>query len=97
MNIKSLTWTEFVAHFDSEVHDALELNRKKLGVDGIAVLECHVMDSSKLGRVTALIYGPACTYKSVEQMAENKAGIYVDGLPSSASFPIAYTTEVPNG
>jgi hypothetical protein len=96
MDCKQVSWQEFLAMFDPKVHEALKANREKPGVDGIAVLECHVMDSSRLGDKTGLIYGPDCTFKSIDVMKEQKAGIYITGLPSSASFPIAYTTDMPS-
>lgn len=94
-DVKNLSWKEFIAQYDSSVHEAISVNRKKEGVDGIATLQCEVLDSSRCGMLTALIYGPECTYKSVDQMLEYPGGIYPTGLPSSASFPINFTTDLP--
>jgi hypothetical protein len=93
---KKLSWAEFVAQFDSSVQDALAANRKKPDVAGIACLECQVMDSSRFGTRTALIYGPGCTFKTLEQMEDLQGGVYITGLPSSAAFPVSYTDDMPS-
>jgi hypothetical protein len=94
-DVKKLSWQEFIAQYDPSVHDAISANRKKAGVDGVATLQCEVLDSSRCGILTALIYGPGCTYKSVDKMLEIPSGIYTTGLPSSAAFPINFTTDLP--
>jgi hypothetical protein len=58
-------------------------------------MKCHVLDSSRCGQLTALSYGPGCTYKSLDVIKEQKGGVYITGLPSSASFPEFYTEEMP--
>ena len=93
--IKKLSWSEFLAQFDIEGHEAISTCRKKEGVDGVVMLVCHVLDSSRIGRRTAMIYGPSCTYKSLEKIQEQKGGVYTTGLPSSASFAESYTTDLP--
>lgn len=90
-----LSWKDFIKQYDKSVHDAIAANRKKPGVDGVATLQCAVLDSSQCGMLTALIYGPECTYKSIQDMLKNPGGIYITGLPSSASFPINYTEDIP--
>jgi hypothetical protein len=95
MEPKKLSWPEFIAQFDESVQNAIENTRKKEGVEGMVMLVNHVMDSSRLGDRTAMIYGPACTYKSLEMIMEQKAGVYTTGLPSSASFAESYTTDMP--
>jgi hypothetical protein len=98
MKATKLSWTEFIKQFDTLILDADTLSeaRKKPGIVGIACLENHVMDSSWFGQKTALVYGPVCTFKSVEQMEEQSGGVYITGLPSSASFPINYTEDLPS-
>lgn len=93
--LKKLSWSEFIAQYDKSVHDAIANNRKKEGVSGVATLQCEVLDSSRCGQMTALIYGPGCTYKTPKQMNEHPGGVYVTGLPSSASFAINYTEDMP--
>ena len=91
--IRKLSWSEFIAQFDESIRDTLVTCRKKEGVDGMVMLVNHVMDSSRFGDRTAMIYGPSCTYKSLEMITEQKGGVYITGLPSSASFAESYTTE----
>ena len=95
MEPKKLSWPEFIAQFDESVQNAIENTRKKEGVEGMVMLVNHVLDSYRLGDKTAMIYGPACTFKSLESITEQKAGVYTTGLPSSASFAESYTTDMP--
>lgn len=95
-DVKQLTWAEFIAQFDESIREAIIRARNREGVVGVAALQCEVMDSSRFGVKTALIYGPGCTYKTVMEMLANPGGIYPTGLPSSASFPISYTEDLPS-
>ena len=95
-DIKKLSWAEFIAQYDESIREAVASARKKPGVVGIATLKCEVLDSSRCGQLTALIYGPDCTYKSVDEMASRPGGIYITGLPSSAAFPYNYTEDMPS-
>ena len=94
-DIKKLSWAEFIEQYDESVREAVAEARRRPGVVGIATLKCEVLDSSRCGQITALIYGPDCTCKSVDEMASHMEGIYVTGLPSSASFPYNYTEDMP--
>jgi hypothetical protein len=95
-DVKNISWPEFIKQYDPSIQDAVANARRNPKATGIATLQCEVMDSSQFGDLFALIYGPECTYKSIENMLENSGGIYVTGLPSSASFPINYTEEMPS-
>ena len=95
MKCKKLSWKEFIEQFDTDVRASIVSNRKKEGVDGVAMLVCHVLDSSRIGQRTAMIYGPSCTFKSLDMIQEQKGGIYPTGLPSSAAFAETYTTDNP--
>lgn len=92
--VKKLSWSEFIAQYDPSIHGAIARNRRKEGVSGIATLQCEVMDSSRCGMLSALIYGPGCTFKSVADM-DIPQGVYITGLPSSAAFPVNYTEDLP--
>jgi hypothetical protein len=96
MKATKLPWAEFIKQFDVSVHEAIAKNRNQPGINGVACLQCQMMDSSQFGQMTALIYGPDCTFKSVEHMEEQMGGVYITGLPSSASFPINYTEDLPS-
>ena len=95
MEVKKLSWSEFIAQFDESVRDAIAVSRKKDGVDGVVMLVNHVFDSSRFGDKTAMVYGPGCTYKSLQVIRDQRCGVYITGLPSSASFVESYTEEVP--
>lgn len=94
MKAKQISFNEFLKEFDPSIHNTLKNVRNKQGVEGIAGLKCQVMDSSRFGMLTALIYGPDCTFKTVEQM-DIPQGVYVTGMPSSAAFVEFYTTDKP--
>jgi hypothetical protein len=95
-DVKELSWKEFIKQYDKEVHEAIINVRKREGVTGVATLQCEVLDSSRCGMLTAMIYGPSCTYKTVDDMLKNPGGVYPTGLPSSASFPINFTVDLPS-
>lgn len=93
--MEKLSWSGLLAKFETSVHKSIAEARRLPGTTGIVVLECHVLDSSRIGHLTAMTYGPDRTYKTLADIEANKAGIYVTGLPSSAAFPIAYTEDLP--
>lgn len=95
--VKKLPWKEYIDQFDPSIREAIANARKKPGVTGIATLQCEVLDSSRCGQLTALIYGEPYTYKSLEHLIEvqGDGGIYPTGLPSSASFVVSYTEDLP--
>jgi hypothetical protein len=95
-NVEKLSWEDFIKLYDKSVHKVIENNRRKPGVSGIATLKCEVLDSSRCGQITALIYGPECTYKTLDAMNKEQGGIYTTGLPSSAAFIYNYTEDMPN-
>lgn len=93
-DVKKVSWSEFLKEFDPSIHGAIVNARKRPNVTGIACIVCEVLDSSRLGMKTALIYGPGCTYKTLQDM-DIPSGIYTTGLPSSAAFPSVYTEDLP--
>ena len=57
--------------FDEEVHDAMRtilFQGKAEGVTGMVVFECQDMCSSHLGERKGLIYGPGCTFKTLDDI-----------------------------
>lgn len=93
--VKKLTWREFLAEFEPKVHKMLTESRGVDGCDGMVVMRCEVFDSSRFGEKTAMRYGPDCTFKTLEDTTKSPGGIYPTGLPSSAAFVYAYTTDKP--
>jgi hypothetical protein len=93
--VTKLSWPDFLKQYDKEVHDALATVRKHEDVTGVVTLQCEMMGSSRFGMLTAMIYGPGCTFKTVDDMLKLPGGVYPTGLPSSASFPINFTEDMP--
>jgi len=91
--IPRVSMKDFLEKFEPEIRPAILDVRKRDGVAGVAGLKCEVMNSSRFGLLTALIYGPGCTFKTLEEMTERNGGVYITGLPSSASFVYFYTED----
>lgn len=41
---------------------------------GMVVFRCNMMDSSQLGRCTAVIFGPGCEHKTLEELSSKRLG-----------------------
>lgn len=68
--MNQMTWLEFSqkycerqAQTPDGLKEVLENQYRKLGNVGWMLLECQMMDSSLLGSLTILPYGPSNTYK----------------------------------
>jgi len=81
--MREVTWPEFLAYFDPEVHDQIKRVSRGAGVDAVVMFENVQLDSSALGRRTALVVGPGRTAKSVEACA----GKWLNDLPSQRQYP----------
>lgn len=77
---------EFLRQFDESVHEVIRQKLEPQGVAGVACFECVQLDSSHLGERTAMIYGPACTYKTIEEIE----GQHLGDLPSQRKYPQNY-------
>jgi hypothetical protein len=65
-----LTFEEFAKRYcarqestEEELRETLQAQRDKFNPTGWMLLECQVLDSSRLGSYTVLPYGPANTFK----------------------------------
>ena len=89
---KKLTIEEYLDLFEPEVHDAIRESLTREGVAGAVCMVNQVFDSGRFGLRTSMIFGPGCTFKSIEKIERQSkpGGIYLTGLPSSASFPERY-------
>ena len=89
---KKLSIEEYLDLFEPEVHDAIRESLTREGVAGAVCMVNHVFDSGRVGHRVSMIFGPGCTFKSMEQIERqsNPGGIYTNGQPSSASFPEGY-------
>lgn len=84
--LKKTTFEEVLKMFDPKVHDALKANYEKKGTQGIVVFENLQMDSSNFGQRTALIYGPGCSYPTLDALREGRLG----DVPSRFQYPTFY-------
>jgi hypothetical protein len=87
-----MKFTEFAAKFcavqepsPAGLRGILAVQRARYFPDGWMLLECHMMDSSRLGELTILPYGPSNTYKEIPSYP-----ISPRGLASDMSVVVAY-------
>jgi DNA ligase-1 len=64
--LPEVSWSEFAARFDPSVHDTLRHKALEPGTEGLLLMECVDLSSSRLGEVAALVYGPARTYAAAD-------------------------------
>lgn len=55
-------------------------------VEGVTAFRVEQMDSSAYATLHFLIYGPGCTYKTIEVLAAGRLG----DVPSRFAYPFAY-------
>ena len=84
--LKEITVEELLKLFDPSVHDSIRRIAAKPGVTDLVVFENLQMDSSRFGDRSAVIVGPGCTYKSLEEIA----GLHLGDLPSQRKYPVAF-------
>jgi hypothetical protein len=86
--VRELTGPEFLALFDTEVHEAIRRNAAKPGVEAVVCMENLDMCSSQFGARTAMIVGPGCTYQlsQIETLPNFRLG----DVPSRFQYPTAY-------
>ena len=87
-----LSIDEYLDLFEPEIHDAIRESLAREGVVGAVSMVNQVFDSGRFGLRSSMVFGPGCAFKSIEQIEEQAkpGGIYLTGLPSSASFPEGY-------
>lgn len=84
--MNKVTIEEFLKLFSEEVHNLILQNFARVDVNGLVCFENQTLDSSSLGRRTAMIVGPGCTYKSHEDCI----GKHLYDLPSQRQYPTVY-------
>ena len=72
--------------FDISVQDKLLSNLNRAGVRGMVVFEVLQMDSSCFGNRSAYIFGPSCTYRTLDEMCAIRLG----DVPSRFMYPTHY-------
>ena len=77
---------DFLALYDPEVHAAIIERLNRRDVSGVVSYENLDLCSSQCGHRTALIYGPGCTYKTLDEAAAGRLG----DVPSRFEYPREY-------
>lgn len=95
MDPKQLSWKELMdlvkaEPFKPEIINAIltgiETLAKRPGVTHIVVFENINLDASQGGRKTAVVVGPSCTYKSLDDVRDKHLG----SAPSDHQYPVYY-------
>lgn len=82
--MERITKTQLLELFDESVRARLESALGKEGVDGLIVYEDAQIRVQYPAR-TAVVYGPGCTFKSVETSAK-----WLNDLPTMRQYPRCY-------
>jgi len=95
----SLAFAEFAARYcerqdstPAELLTTLKRQKESFRLEGWLLLECHVLDSSRLGSYTVLPYGPDNTYKAPPDHPVSPRGLASDMSVVVALLP---ASEVP--
>ena len=84
--MRELTEQEMLEYFSDDGKKLVKKVLENPNTSGIVVFQNQVLDSSHLGDVSGLIFGPGCTYKSWEEMEDKWLG----DLPSERKYPVGY-------
>jgi hypothetical protein len=74
---------EFIGLFDHSAHGQLAALLDRPGVLGIVCFENLQLDASHAGDRTAVVYGPGCTYKTLEDVL----GGHLGDVPNQIKYP----------
>jgi hypothetical protein len=86
--IKKLGETEFLSLFHVDIRETIRYLVKDKKATHVVCFECLQMDSSSLGKRTALVIGPECeTCKTMEEVANN---VNLGSVPSQFQYPVSY-------
>lgn len=85
---KEATWQEFLQLFDESLHDKIRAACRDKQATHIVCFECLQLDSSWAGRRAALVVGPSCAYRTVEETH----GKWLNDLPSQRQYPVYWAT-----
>jgi len=83
--IPELPREEFMAQFVEESHGAIDDAVKKTGATHVINMENLAFDSSEFGMRTALVVGPMCSIKSVQEALDNH--VRLGDVPSRFQYP----------
>jgi len=96
MNAAVLSFDELVQRYcerqlcePNQLQSRLQTIRDKYRPDGFMLLECKVLDSSRLGELTILPYGGDATFKAVPDHPISPRGLASDMSCVVATMPVA--------
>ncbi len=84
--LEKVTLQELLERFEAEIRMVIVERIATLGASHVVCFENLQMDSSAFGARTALMVGPTCTYKTVDEIRERRLG----ELPSVFQYPTCY-------
>ncbi len=84
--LEKVSMKELLEKFGLEIRPVIEERAQKLGASHVVCFENLQMDSSAFGAMTALMIGPTCTYKTLDEVRERRLG----ELPSVFQYPTCY-------
>ncbi len=84
--IKKIPWSTLIVMFDASVRDQIVALSNRPHVEGLMVYQCLQLDSTMAGQCAAVIYGPGCTFKTLDHAAQSRLG----QVPSQFQYPVAY-------
>jgi hypothetical protein len=97
--IETLTFDEFARRYcerqvstPEELKGTLTLQREKFSPTGWMLLECQMMDSSRMGSLTILPFGPNNTFKAVPDHPLSPRGLASDMSVVVALLPVENLT-----
>lgn len=76
-------WNDVLKMADQTLRDQLTAMATGDGVAGVMVYECIDLSSKRLGHKSFMIFGPGCTYKTIEEAAAGRLG----DVPSRFQYP----------
>lgn len=85
--LKEITLAEVKEMFDESVHSNIDTAYGRPGVDALVVYENIDFASSSFGERSALVVGPRCSVRTLEDAAKQPLG----ATPSQFQYPRYYT------
>ena len=86
--MKEVTLLDLLAMFDETTQEPIMRSVVKTRASHVVVMENQRMDSSEVGRRTALMVGPTCTYTLAD--AQTMPGFRLGDVPSRFQYPVAF-------
>ncbi len=85
-DIVKVGYYELLRLASPEIEHLIMAGCTRKGADGYAVFRVEQMDSSAYGKISFMLFGPGCTYKTIDEVA----GRHLGQTPSQFAYPFAY-------